>query len=412
MPDQPRIFVSSTIRDFKDLRLAMKFWLEEAGYLVFLSECNDFPVDPASSTFTNCLAVLRSCHYMLLLIGYRRGSFYDEANGVSVTRAEYQAAYEMVRAGKLKLVSCVRAEVEEDLRSGNFSDFEDHRFTEEFLAEVRRDEEVRSGSKTGGPFPKGNWIFRFREFRDLAQALSSSLRVGSRLRRRAMEANVLRELELNLKELLSKTSDGTIIGFPPRWERLQQEIPLSPDDLIRPVAVSPKQVGRLAFFAVALRGCSIHSIATSALDEAINSGEFLEYDSQADQFTVGKLHASLLDLRREIVALRSMLTQLDLQKVVLEVMEQSRRTVASMSGMHITVLFASANRIHNVRYRTTSLAAYLSGETAELLPPELAPETPFGEKEIQALKAERLTDQDVVQWLRRFASQEEPCVKK
>ena len=40
--NKPRVFVSSTIYDFKDLRSALKFWLEELGLEVLMSEFNDF----------------------------------------------------------------------------------------------------------------------------------------------------------------------------------------------------------------------------------------------------------------------------------------------------------------------------------------------------------------------------------
>ena len=45
MNTRPKIFISSTIYDFKYLRSSLKYWFEELGYNVQLSEFNDFKKD-------------------------------------------------------------------------------------------------------------------------------------------------------------------------------------------------------------------------------------------------------------------------------------------------------------------------------------------------------------------------------
>lgn len=40
---KPRVFISSTIYDFKDLRSALKYFLEENNFEVVTSENVDFP---------------------------------------------------------------------------------------------------------------------------------------------------------------------------------------------------------------------------------------------------------------------------------------------------------------------------------------------------------------------------------
>lgn len=49
--NKPVVFISSTIYDFRDLRSALKFWLEEFGYEVMASEWNDFPQIPRQKLF-------------------------------------------------------------------------------------------------------------------------------------------------------------------------------------------------------------------------------------------------------------------------------------------------------------------------------------------------------------------------
>jgi len=42
---KPKIFISSTIYDFQDLRSSLKYWLSELGFSVQLSEYSDFEED-------------------------------------------------------------------------------------------------------------------------------------------------------------------------------------------------------------------------------------------------------------------------------------------------------------------------------------------------------------------------------
>ncbi|MBI3797446.1 MAG: DUF4062 domain-containing protein [Deltaproteobacteria bacterium] len=52
---KPKVFVSSTIYDFHDLRSALKLWLEEYGYEVLMSDFNDFPQLPDKNSYESCL---------------------------------------------------------------------------------------------------------------------------------------------------------------------------------------------------------------------------------------------------------------------------------------------------------------------------------------------------------------------
>ena len=60
---RPRVFVSSTIVEFGDLRDALKYWLEEMGFEVQLSEHNDFDRKPEEGTFEACFSNIRDCDY-------------------------------------------------------------------------------------------------------------------------------------------------------------------------------------------------------------------------------------------------------------------------------------------------------------------------------------------------------------
>ena len=65
----PRVFVSSTVYDFRDLRSAVKLSLEEYGYGVHLSELNDFPQLPDQNTYDSCLRAIDQSDYFVLFVG-------------------------------------------------------------------------------------------------------------------------------------------------------------------------------------------------------------------------------------------------------------------------------------------------------------------------------------------------------
>jgi uncharacterized protein DUF4062 len=109
--NKPTVFVCSTIYDFRDLRSALKLWLEEYGYEVLLSEFNDFPQLPDQNSYTSCLQAIDQSDFFILFIGSRVGGWYDQANRVSITRMEYRYAYERFKQGKLRLIVLVRKEV-------------------------------------------------------------------------------------------------------------------------------------------------------------------------------------------------------------------------------------------------------------------------------------------------------------
>ena len=105
---KPKIFVSSTIIDFEDLKGALKYYLEEWGYDVPMSEYPNFTVDSRSSAIDACLKNLIDCQYYILLIGYRRGSWYIK-NKLSVTNLEYQAAKKLIEKNHpLRILAFVR----------------------------------------------------------------------------------------------------------------------------------------------------------------------------------------------------------------------------------------------------------------------------------------------------------------
>ena len=192
---RPTFFISSTIYDFRDLRSALKFYLEDQGCKVLASECNDFEKPLDKHSYDACLEALRSADYFILLIGARVGGWYDQTNQISITQREYREAYQMHLAGKLKLLNFVRSEVWQvkedrrelakyleaiDLESSTRKAIANHsaktaenaEFLSKFIEEVSRNEETKLAIRGQGTAPSGNWIHVFHGFRDIVDVLN------------------------------------------------------------------------------------------------------------------------------------------------------------------------------------------------------------------------------------------------
>src|ERR1035438_27347 len=68
-----RVFVSSTAYDLAVLRSALKSFIEGLGFEPILSEYSDVLYDPREHTHTSCIAEVRNCDIVLLLVGARFG---------------------------------------------------------------------------------------------------------------------------------------------------------------------------------------------------------------------------------------------------------------------------------------------------------------------------------------------------
>ena len=216
--DKPKIFVSSTVLDFEDLRSALKYYLEELGYDIQMSEYPNFNVDPKCSKFDACIKNLEKCQYFILLIGYRRGNWYDK-DKLSITNKEYRTAKELIEKGhKLKIIAFVRKSIwilkndrqsllkhfsEKSVQFSNEIDktgtciIDDPLYIFNFLSEISE------GIKYGGSdSPANNWIYDFESFEDIIIALKTTFGLSDSLEIKRVKKLFLIELEQNRNKFL------------------------------------------------------------------------------------------------------------------------------------------------------------------------------------------------------------------
>jgi hypothetical protein len=223
----PRIFISSTIFDFKDLRSALKFYLESYGYTVLASEFNDFEKPLSLHSYDACLQSIDTADYFILLIGSRIGGWYNEDKKITITMQEYLRARENAEEGKLKILAFVRSEiwtVKEDRKSlarylersilekqlkSEINNHEskmvkDAEIIFKFIEIVSKNKETKQAIKGETSFPINNWIHVFRDFKDIVDSLKATFMLNSSISEQITKEALLAELVSILKSTIIK----------------------------------------------------------------------------------------------------------------------------------------------------------------------------------------------------------------
>ena len=288
---RPRVFLSSTIKDFFDLRSALRWWLEELGFDVQANEYNDFDKPPDQNAINACLDVVRSSDYYILLIGDRKGCVLPNDKNLSITRLEYRTAFEShCKNGRPLILSFLRSDTHSKISQTTPSIIDsDLEFTRGFIQEIE--------GKT-----EQNWVRHFNSFRDIVQALQIDLNAKNPIIKKVLVANLIWELEINMKSFFqdlfnSGQNQPQHFLFP---KQTFQNMHFSSTQMASlPITTIPKKDLFLALTFLMSSGDLAH-LHISALENAISSGEFLEYKLNEGSFSVGQTQEALLRLRTDI----------------------------------------------------------------------------------------------------------------
>jgi len=388
----------------------MQFWLEEMGFEVQLSEHTDFERRPEAGTFEACFESIRNADFYVLLIGKRRGSWYDEPARVTVTRQEYRCALESFSAcDKPRIIAAIRADVLTALRErralgspGGPSTLEDPALTAEFVGEVRREDQVRTSVRESGDGPAANWLAPFRDFRELVSILRATLRVQGPLPRAALLEGLRDECESNLRVLLMKHG-GQPFYYGSWLHQIRPELVLTADlmrDVRRPANVTYDQMKSLVWFLVT--GIpSPDRFTRVALNEAIASGALLDYDRIQNRFVPSPLLEAVYRLREELDVYAGRIVFLkEHQDVISSAWGQVRQSRASarVPVLSIFALYAIHDNVQNLVSLLLGILRYLYGHTRELAV-GLRPVTPVAEF-AEAIRRQRVSREDLQDWLR------------
>ncbi|NMH26498.1 DUF4062 domain-containing protein [Flavobacterium sp. SE-s28] len=154
------IFVSSTCFDLSQVRRDMSDFIKEIGHNPYLSEYENFPINPTKQTVENCIsAVKNDADIFVLIVGSRYGSLLD--TGMSITNLEYETAktigiptYIFLDKAMLNALTFYKSN-----KDGNFQNIVDNKQIFDFILKIRDEDKL--------------WTFEFEK----AQDISSILRV-------------------------------------------------------------------------------------------------------------------------------------------------------------------------------------------------------------------------------------------
>ena len=326
---KPKIFISSTIYDFYDLRSALKLWLDEMGFEPQLSEYNDFYKDSSIFSYDSCLKVISKCEYFVLLIGSRVGGSYP-GEDISITRKEYRVAYELFKKGDIKkifvfvrsniwdvredrkgLKKCLEyceikdrdgKEISKDLiekHNSNIVKNAEHIFS--FLDEISKKDLINKGEK-----PLMNWINTFDGFDDIINDLKSELLINTDLNQKLTEQLVKEAILYNMK-YLSDVIDVKVIYFHNCFSGIRYLLKEYRDAFLnkqlQTLLLNENDINSLSIFVMFFR-FGINELDTYVFENAISSGVFLEYSSEDGIYINTDINRALIQLISEIKKLK------------------------------------------------------------------------------------------------------------
>ena len=416
---KPRVFVSSTIADFRDLRTAVKFYLEELGYEVLLSELNDFvkPLDvPAIEA---CLEAIERCDYYILLVGEEVGSLWDEEGGISITRAEYRKAKSLTETSGLQMLLFARQSVWDAHRSWKTAASNTHGTPERpdpregALPEVtvpgvtRPDlvfaflDEITEADSTK---PATNWIHRFSTFRDVVDALRTHLGFTESLQEVALRSNLRREILTNLAFLLQKGANGIFPTYSygvPAFREFSGGL----DSTTRLRARDVRCAVQYAIFGA--RDAS--QLRTRVLDRALEAGFGLQFVPETSSLEDTQLSKRLHQLRESISRLKRIRADFEqqIQRFAATYLEPSKReSELAIPNSELLYVATPAGEEENCVSLLTSIYLALEGEEEAVEDVALNPPTPLKDEQSQ-LSWEEVSLDEASAWARLAAAPKE-----
>lgn len=317
---RPTIFISSTIYDFHDLRSALKDYLELRGCTVYASDYNDFAKDLELHSYEACLRAVAGADIFVLFIGSRVGGLVNATTRTSITRAEYERAYELAQCGKMRIVAFVRSEVwthresVKEIARHLRTDAESQRerpitgsptkfMTDadtiiEFIELVARNAGTAAAVRGEGEFPIANWLHRFSTFGEIRSVLDPLIFAGFDVPQAAGRAVLYSRLTTLLKGILFKVEDRVAMPTE-RVRKLVADIGLTFGHANSEVELDTATWSTLMSVVTFLMPS--RADATPLLP-FLSDSLLLDYDPKSGSFRPTAVHAALDDLTQAVVA--------------------------------------------------------------------------------------------------------------
>jgi len=416
---RPSFFLSSTIYDFKDLRSALKYMLEEQGCSVLASEYNDFPKPLDENSYDACIKTLQSADYYVLLIGARVGGWYDKETKISITQQEYREAYNLHLQGKLKLLCFVRADIwrlREDrkelssfletldidpgikleIRNHPSKSASDAEFISSFISEVCRNKENKAAQDAKTSLPTGNWVHIFETFKDVAELIQTQAFSGIPVDYVTLRRLLLREMLEILRLSLAKYKDGHVYSPTSSVFLFHHEHTLTLDSRNQThINVNAKRWDIISALSIQILAIKYNTLI---LQRALESAAFLSYDIKTGTYKEEPIYDALYQLHEEIRRFKLANTN-ETMRVVFENTPRVRQPGIQSIPIEPMKLFSFLHlmdRWVNIIELSSAIIRYLRGKPFSM--PNLRPRSPIPDMNKQ-LEVEDVSIVDVDKFL-------------
>ena len=323
---KPKVFISSTIYDFADLRSSLRYWLAEAGFDVQMSERPDFDKNSSHHSYDACLNAIPECDFFILLIGSRVGGWYDKyEKTVSITRKECRTAYDCaistnkptriitfvrqcvwdVKEDRKGLITLLKDTDTRDLQNPILLDNLNKLKKGDYDSNVlRHSEHIRSFIDEIGSKASFNWINIFNDFSDVLNVLENELKVKTNVSVRVAEQGIRSAVLDNLRWLCD-TKNGITTSFFQCFRPIHDTLKMNKNNINQVPGTAIMKAGD---FFINCRN-KAGRLNTSAFDDAVLKGTFLEYNNRENAFMNTGFNQALIDVSDEINRLNEAFTK-------------------------------------------------------------------------------------------------------
>jgi hypothetical protein len=215
----------------------------------------------------------------------------------------------------------------------------------------------------------------------------------------ALTANLRHELVENLRQLLDRLpTDGTVEPSYRFATSARAQFSGGPMDESR---IKGKRLMWLSLFAL-VGSTAGGRLATQFLDEALVSGEFLDFDKASDHYVVGPLQHAMVSLRDEILRLRREEGALtfDERRWLVENFRplKDEDDLVPVENRRLVGIMSLHDRHENTVRLSAAILRALAGDVRLLGSTTLWRATPFAEEAVQ-IERETPTVKNVEEWV-------------
>jgi len=250
---------------------------------------------------------------------------------------------------------------------------DDAGYISEFLEEIGRNSETRLAVASGGVRPTGNWIYSFRDFKDISEVLYSLTFSGLTSDEAAFRKALQYELVELLRGLLIKYND-TVIDPRPAIKRFFLATPILKEH-DGPTLVRMSEWRSFSMLMFQLLGPKNFELIVAR--ESIVSSVFMEFDVDRKAYVSTEIYDLIVRLLDEVKLMST-----GSSHAVLELLfKYSPRNVGrdleimEFPWFELAALVSLSLRWHNVVSICLGLIAALNGNP--LVPPSLLPRSPI-----------------------------------